>query len=424
MEDTTKQEVTPWNEKDIHFKLLPRSSPGTSKVFCWLAQLFSLVYAFFFKIFIWEEHKGKNVTLDRRVYFAKDHSRHESLLECDSFVALVDSIRKIPKNKKVVLLVSSADRLGVDYDIVSELYDVLHDRDNLEIEPLEQYNFDFKTALQIVARRSEQTKEISKSSSRMNAGKSIPIEGEDNIEKAEAIKAAAADINQSIRDKTGTDCELVRNAHSLGKELELEGMIDQTTLRNLALLLARLVKQVDNDEITPEEAAEELKKYIREHVNVPNRFKLVSQQISLFFTRSSRASRKQGLIYTEEGVPVNQASICVAAKEYNEPESKTVPCIIHDDERNRDQAISEKIALVIVLAYYGVVDSIYLSTLVRLSGMVSVIRICLVWFKMFHVDFEPVDCTGKAVMGVALDEFKRQLALSLVIQEKEEKQCE
>jgi hypothetical protein len=77
--------------------------------------------------------------------------------------------------------------------------------------------------------------------------------------------------------------------------------------------------------------------------------------------------------------------------------------------------------MVLVLIHFEVVDTTYMSTLVRLSGLLSIIRISLAWYKMHpNVNFKPFDCEGKVVLGVAQDEVDRILALSRANQKRED----
>ena len=64
------------------------------------------------------------------------------------------------------------------------------------------------------------------------------------------------------------------------------------------------------------------------------------------------------------------------------------------------------------------VDTLYLSTLARLSSDISMIMIFLAAFEKFDVGFVSVDCIGKDLMAVAEAEVSRLLELSIATQEK------
>jgi hypothetical protein len=417
---TEAASMFPWDGINIHYMFIPRCSPESFDYGCWLSQTFTLLYAFVLENHAWRVHGSQCiVTLHKQVYLAKNHSRNKSLFQNPAFKALLDSIRQIPLKHRIVVFVSDINRFGVIEKKVLPILQLLDGRPNLMVVPIRQYKYPLCEALRIAAKLYGERKEVGKSSSHVNAGKLIPIKGEDNKEKVEDIKDAATDIRRSLNDETSAESQVVRDAHSRGEELRK--MIDQTKLRKLAELVATKSKQVEDGELTPTKAAEELEKFIASNFSdLPSRLGLEpQQQHSVLFSRSSRYSIVTTQ-YTKEGIPKAQAAIGLAAKNYDDPESKIVPIIVHDHDRNRGEAISEDIAMVFVLIHFKVVDSTYMSTLVRLSGLLGMIRFALAWYKMHNAELKPFDCTGKIVMGVAKDEVKRMLALSRVNQERED----
>jgi hypothetical protein len=261
IEDMDMETVSVQVRRNIHFKMFPRCSPRTYMFGYWLAQIFTLLYAIVLEVYVWCVHGHQcTINVDPQIYFAKEHSRHRSLFRNPAFRALVDSILLIPENEPVFLFVSDADRFGVVEEHLRPAFTLLRDRRNLNIVPVRQYNFPFWKALEIAIETNNDKIEIGKSSTNKNASKDRDVEGEDNMEMIEAIEEDAADIRPLLNDETSAESQIVRDAHSLGEKL-IE-TIGQTKLRELAELLATKAKKVESDEITPEEAAKELKEFI------------------------------------------------------------------------------------------------------------------------------------------------------------------
>ena len=405
---------TPWNKKNVHYKMLPRTSTGN---FSWFPQIFTLLYACYVMIFIWRLHPDCNVTLDRCVYHSKDQSRHE-MNKSDAIIAFLLSIMDIPLDHLVRIVVTDANRIGVVLAYSMALAEILQFRPNLEIVCINQYGISVVTSLEIVALCNNTLKEIGQTSTQKDSSKGIAVR-EDCIDTVEAIKDAAEEFYDSLSIDDSEESKLVKDAKSLGDALEAE--IAESVLDVLTKDFAEKVSQVESGKMTPSAAVEALKTSFL--LKVPNRPKSVAQgdSIDLVFTRISRG-HSYCLAKTTHGVLTNQAARCFASKDYHDDDTKTKTpaCVIQAYRVNRDEIgnFRNKLAIVLVLLFHGVVDTLYLSTLVRLSSSASVIKIFLAACEKFDVECIANDCIGKDLITVAETEVDRLLKRSAAIQEK------
>ena len=406
---------TPWNGEDVHYLMLPRSSLGN---FYWLSQIFTLLYACVFRIFIWGMHPGCNVTVNRCVFLSKGQSRHE-MNKSDAIVAFLLTIMAIPLEHKVIVTATDADRIGVVLRYSMALTQILLYRPNLEIVIINQHGISVVTSLELAALNNETRKENGQTSDHTNAGKGIAAQ-EDAIDKIEAIEEAFHDFRQRLSDEDSEESNLVLDAKTLGDALEAE--ISAATLDDMAKDLAEKVRQVESGKMTADEAVEDL--HTSFLAKVPNQSELESvaqgDSLDVAFTRNSRVTK--GRSKTTHGVLTHQVARCFAAKGYHDSETKaktkTLACVIQDSNVNRDKISRSKLAMLLVLVFYGMVDTLYLSTLVRLSNSVDVIKIFIAALAKFDVRCVAVDCVGKDLMTVAEAEVSRLLELSRATQAK------
>ena len=232
-----------------------------------------------------------------------------------------------------------------------------------------------------MAKHSKRKQELQKISCHIHAGKSISRD-EDYEDDVQAIADETEEIYGLLHDESSGESKVVSEAHSLGKSL-LALFSESPVSKSMVNELAEAVMKVENEQLTAKDAEKALKKsYLDKELPAELVSKLESLlSVNIILIRSSvgtdSVNTMNSVKRTQDGVVMSQSSSGLAALRHYNPKTKALPCIIQEHSINRTVVSRYALAMILLLAFNGKVDSIYMKTLVRMSSSIDLIRICL-----------------------------------------------